>query len=299
VKGILFNIQRFSVHDGPGIRTTVFLKGCPLSCPWCHNPEGLSRELELLIVRDRCVGCARCVEVCSVSAATLDDRGPATDRLACLRCGRCVDVCVAGARRMVGETIEVDELIAKTERDRAFYEESGGGVTFSGGEPFDQCQFLLNCLRECRERGLHTAVDTSGHAPRGAVLEATELADLFLFDLKVMDEEEHKRLTGVSLAPVLANLDALDESGAEVWVRFPFIPGFTDSMRNVESLGRKVASLRTKRVHVLPFHHTASDKYARIAADWEHVGLVPATDEAVARAARVLEGMGLEVVVGG
>ena len=144
--GTIFNIQRYSVHDGPGIRTTVFLKGCPLSCTWCHNPEGLSRELELVVVADRCIGCGECERACPNAPEAGPVGKPDVDRMSCLRCGRCVDVCVAGARRLVGETLTVDELMTEIERDRAFYEESGGGVTFSGGEPFDQSEFLLECL---------------------------------------------------------------------------------------------------------------------------------------------------------
>ncbi len=297
--GTCFNIQRYSVHDGPGIRTTVFLKGCPLSCTWCHNPEGMSRELELIVVQDRCVGCGACVEVCP-NPPVVDPGGRSvTDRRSCLRCGSCVDVCVAGARRLVGQPMTVEELLAEIERDRAFYEESGGGVTFSGGEPFEQHEFLLACLRVCRERGLHTAVDTSGYAPRDVILEAATLTDLFLYDLKLLDEARHRELVGVPLAPVLENLHALDEAGAEIWIRFPLIPGVTDSMDNVNALGRKVASLRTRRVHLLPFHRTAADKYARIERAWEHAGLEDVAEDRVKEAAEALGAMGLDVRIGG
>jgi pyruvate formate lyase activating enzyme len=299
VTGTCFNIQRYSVHDGPGIRTTVFLKGCPLSCTWCHNPEGLSRELELIVVQDRCVGCGACVEACPNPPVVNADGRAVTDRRSCLRCGSCVDVCVAGARRLVGQPMTVGELLTEIERDRAFYEESGGGVTFSGGEPFEQHEFLLACLRACRERGLHTAVDTSGHAPRDVILEAATLTDLFLYDLKLLDEARHQELVGVPLAPVLDNLRALDEAGAQIWIRFPLIPGVTDSMDNVNALGRRVASLRTRRVHLLPFHRMAADKYARIEREWEHAGLEDVSEDRVKEAAEALGAMGLDVRVGG
>jgi pyruvate formate lyase activating enzyme len=193
----------------------------------------------------------------------------------------------------------VAELLTEIERDRAFYEESDGGVTFSGGEPFEQHKFLLACLRACRERGLHTAIDTSGYAPRDVVLEAASLTDLFLYDLKLLDEARHQELVGVPLAPVLENLRALDEAGAEIWIRFPLIPGVTDSMDNIEALGRRVASLRTRRVHLLPFHRTAADKYARIERKWEHAGLEDVTEDRVKEVAEALGALGLDVRIGG
>ncbi len=297
--GTCFNIQRYSVHDGPGIRTTVFLKGCPLSCTWCHNPEGLSREMELLVVQDRCVGCGACVAACPNPPVINADGHPVPDRRSCLRCGNCVDVCVAGARRLVGQPMTVAELLTQIERDRAFYEESDGGVTFSGGEPFEQHKFLLACLRACRERGLHTAIDTSGYAPRDVILEAASLTDLFLYDLKLLDEARHQELVGVPLAPVLENLRALDEAGAEIWIRFPLIPGVTDSMDNIEALGRRVASLRTRRVHLLPFPRSAADKYARIERKWEHAGLEDVTEDRVKEAVEALGALGLDVRIGG
>ncbi len=299
VTGTCFNIQRYSVHDGPGIRTTVFLKGCPLSCTWCHNPEGLSREMELLVVQDRCVGCGACVAACPNPPVISADGHTVPDRRSCLRCGSCVDVCVAGARRLVGQPMTVAELLAEIERDRAFYDESGGGVTFSGGEPLEQHEFLLACLRACRERGLHTAIDTSGYAPRDVVLEAASLTDLFLYDLKLLDEAGHQQLVGVPLAPVLANLCALDEAGAEIWIRFPLIPGVTDSMDNIKALGRRVASLRTRRVHLLPFHRTAADKYARIERKWALDGLEDVSEDRVQEAAEGRGALGLDVRIGG
>lgn len=297
--GTCFNIQRYAIHDGPGIRTTVFLKGCPLSCSWCHNPEGLSREAELVVVRETCTGCGACVEACPNPPVAGENGRPVPDHRSCLRCGSCVDVCVAGARRLVGEPFTVDELVAEIARDRNFYEESGGGVTFSGGEPFEQHEFLLACLVACRERGIHTTVDTSGYAPRDVILEAAAATDLFLFDLKLMDESEHQRCVGAPLEPLLGNLRALDESGAKIWIRFPFIPDVTDGMENVNALGRNVASLRTKRVHILPFHRTAADKYARIEREWEHAGAAEASKDKVKEAVAALTAMGLDVRVGG
>ena len=300
LSGLVFNIQRYSIHDGPGIRTTVFLKGCPLSCTWCHNPEGLSPEPEILLVPDRCTGCGACIEICPNPSIAGPDGRERTDRPACERCGRCVEVCVAGARRLVGQEVTVDELICEVERDRPFYEETGGGVTFSGGEPLAQSEFLLECLRACRSRDLRTAVDTSGSAERELILEVAGLADLFLYDLKLLDEARHERLVGAPLEPLVENLRALDGAGATIVIRFPVIPGVTDDRANIDALGRLVASLEhTRVVHLLPFHRTASDKYARLERAWEHDGLAPAASAVLAEAATLLGGYGLTVRTGG
>jgi pyruvate formate lyase activating enzyme len=193
-----------------------------------------------------------------------------------------------------------EELLNEVERDRPFYEESGGGVTFSGGEPFMQGRFLLACLRECRERGLHTAVDTCGLADRRLVLEAGKLADLFLFDLKVLDAARHHELTGASIEPILDNLRALDAEGVDIAIRLPLIPGITDGDLNIEALGKLVSSLQnTRGVHLLPFHRTASDKYARLGRSWGHDRLEPLSGKAVESIAAALSSYGLEVVANG
>jgi pyruvate formate lyase activating enzyme len=300
VTGLIFNVQRYSIHDGPGIRTTVFLKGCPLSCTWCHNPEGLSPEPEILVVTERCVGCGECAKVCP-SPPVVGPQGEAiSDRRDCVRCGRCVLACTADARRLVGRELSVDELIAEVERDRPFYDQTNGGVTFSGGEPLAQGDFLLACLAACRARGLHSAVDTSGCAEPGLLLEVSSLTDLFLYDLKIMDAGRHAELTGGALEPILENLRALDARGAAIWIRFPVIPGVTDGSENLEALGRFVSSLaNTRVVHLLPFHRTASDKYARLDRRWPLGDLTASVPEALADAAAVLSGHGLDVRSGG
>ena len=298
--GLVFNIQRYSIHDGPGIRTTVFMKGCPLSCTWCHNPEGLLPEPELLIVPDRCTGCGACLEACPNPTVAGPDGRERTDREACTSCGRCVEVCVAGARRLVGDRVSVNEVVSEIERDLPFYEETGGGATFSGGEPLAQPDFLLACLRECRDRRIATAVDTSGAAERELILEVAGATDLFLYDLKLIDEELHEKHTGASLAPLIENLRAIDDAGAPVVIRFPLVPGVTDERSNIEALGKLIESLdNTRAVHVLPFHRTASDKYTRLDRAWEHGGLEPAAADRTAEAAKLLEGFGLTVSIGG
>jgi pyruvate formate lyase activating enzyme len=300
MKGTVFNIQRYSTHDGPGIRTTVFLKGCPLSCTWCHNPEGLDPSPEVVVVPDRCVGCAACVEVCPQGTALGPDGRAAAAPASCVRCGRCVEVCVAGARRMVGSEMTVEEFVAEVERDAPFYATSGGGVTFSGGEPLAQPDFLTACLEALGSRGVRTAVDTTGHADPGVISRVVALTGLFLFDLKLIDDSRHLNLTGAPVSRALDNLRTLDESGAEIWMRFPLIPGVTDDEENVTAVGETVASLaNTRRVYILPFHRIAADKYARTGRPWNHADVEPVTQEALARTEEILASFGLDVRKGG
>lgn len=298
--GIYFNIQRYAIHDGPGIRTTVFLKGCPLSCAWCHNPEGRSGSPEILVIADRCMECGACAEACPNPPPVGSAGWERSDLHKCLRCGKCAEACPTGARRLVGEETKVAGLVDKVERDRPFYEETGGGVTFSGGEPLAQGPFLVQCLEECRRRGLHVAVDTCGFASRGLVLQVAGLADLVLYDLKIMNERRHEELTGVPLRPILENLRAIDSAGAAVTIRFPLIPGVTDGAGNLEALGGFVASLRnTRRVQVLSFHRTASDKYGRLGRTWGFDGVEPASKVEVDRVIAGLGGFGLAATSGG
>jgi len=300
VKGVLFNIQRYAIHDGPGIRTTAFFKGCPLSCGWCHNPEGRSVDSEIMYLADRCMNCGACEEVCP-NPPPVGLRGAEdSHRSECAACGSCAEVCPTGARRLVGFSMTVGDLIDEVERDRPFYEETGGGVTFSGGEPLMQGHFLMECLKECRRRGLHTSVDTCGFAERGLVLRVSELTDLFLYDLKILDPLRHKEVTGVPLEPVLQNLRAIDESDAAALIRFPLIPGVTDGRGNLEALGDLVGSLKnTRLVHILPFHKTASDKYTRLRRQWGYDGLEPAPQAVVEDAIGLLESYGVTATAGG
>ncbi len=298
--GRIFNIQRCSVHDGPGIRTTVFLKGCPLSCTWCHNPEGIDEAPVLMISADRCIDCRACVEACPVEVGGAAPAGDSWDRDACTRCGSCVDACPADARELAGREVGIGELVDVLERDRVFFDSSGGGVTFSGGEPLAQPEFLIECLRECRRRGLHTAVDTCGLAPRGHLLEVAELADLVLYDLKHMDPARHRTETGADNRIILDNLRALSESEVEIWVRIPLIPGFNHDRENIEDTATFLDKLsRRHRVYVLPYHEFADGKRARMEEPGDR-NAVPAPDpEMLAAVAEKLANHDLEVIVGG
>lgn len=297
--GLVFDVQKYSVHDGPGIRTTVFFKGCSLSCQWCHNPESQGRTPFVHYDRAKCLGCAACVEACPTDALTLTRDGIVTDATRCRVHGECGQVCPAEARRLIGRQVTVEDLVAELERDRLYYEESGGGVTFSGGEPLQQWRFLGEVLAACGDRDLHRAVDTTGFASPQALMHVARETDLFLYDLKVMDPEVHRRVTGVPLAPILDNLRLLLEEGARVRIRIPLIPGVTTEA-SIEETASLLASLPpVDGVNLLPFHRSARDKHEKFGMPWllESDDEIP--DEQVSAWSARLEGRGLRVAVGG
>lgn len=297
--GIVFNIQRYSIQDGPGIRTTVFLKGCPLRCGWCHNPEGQSPAPQLMLVETRCIGCGECAVVCPLCEG-IAERKPAlvlADR--CKVCGRCVEACPTGARRIVGRRMSTSEVMSELLKDEVFYAESGGGVTFSGGEPLAQPAFLGDLLRACRASGLHTAIDTCGFGSAETVVALGQLADLLLFDIKLMDDALHRRYTGVSNEQILANLRALDAVHRNIWLRVPLIPGITDAPENLEATAKLAGSLRNvRRITVLPYHKTGVQKFRRLGMECALESLEPPTQQQLHAAAAVFESVGLPVALG-
>ncbi len=301
--GLVFDVRRFSLHDGPGIRTAVFLKGCPLRCLWCHNPEGLSPEPELLNRRERCVACGRCAAACPLG---LDPRAEAGSPscAACPDFGACAEACPAEALQLVGRRMTVEQVMAELRADYPFYEESGGGATFSGGEPLAQPEFLLELLRACRAEGIDTALDTSGWGERALVLEAGGLADLVLFDLKLADDARHEAATGVPSGPILGNLAALVAAGANVALRLPLVPGVNDALGDLEEAARFAASLSLgMKVHILPYHDSARGKYALRGRGYPMGAPAQASPEGMAaatrEAARVFEKAGLAARIGG
>jgi pyruvate formate lyase activating enzyme len=305
----VFNVQRFSVHDGPGIRTTVFLKGCPLHCPWCHNPESLDPRPEVSVRGDRCLACDRCVPVCGADLTGRVDLAPGENRpdATCLRCGECATACPTRARELIGRTMTVTELVAELERDRPYYAESGGGVTFSGGEPAaaHHAPFLLDCLDLLGRFGIHRAVDTCGHVPAATMLAVAERADLILYDLKIMDAARHQQLLGVDNTLILANLERLTVAGHDVLVRMPLVPGLTDDRVNLEAAAEFVAALHLPcPVQLLPYHGLAGDKYGRLGRENTLTGTADPLPVAVASAAepftvRGLDVRGLDAIAGG
>jgi pyruvate formate lyase activating enzyme len=297
--GLIFDIKRYSVHDGPGIRTTVFFKGCPLECWWCHNPESRDPDPLLYYDAEKCLGCHDCVAVCPEGAVGSTTGGSTTDTARCVGHGACAAACPTEARQLIGRRYTVEDLVHEIARDQVFYEESGGGVTFSGGEPLLQWEFLLEVLKACGELGIHRTVDTTGVATPEVLLAIAEEAELFLYDIKVMDPAVHKDATGVHIRPILNNLVRLLASGARVRIRIPLVPGITDG-DNVEQVATFLLSLDgLDGVHLLPYHAPARDKHLKFGVPWQlpdDLAMPPGQAEVVAQRMR---SQGLSVTVGG
>lgn len=299
LKGRITRISRSAVHDGPGVRTIVFFKGCPLRCRWCHSPETQAIDAELLILKDRCIACGTCVDTCEHGAAVLDEYGPAIDRAVCACCGKCAAACPAGARELQGDLAGVDAVMEVIRRDVPFYDRSGGGVTFSGGEPLMQPSFLLALLERCGAEQIRVAVETCGHASRDVALRVLEHRPLFLYDVKLVDNNRHRVATGMSNAPILANLRELARGGADIVIRFPLVPGVTDDEENVTEVAALAASAGVRRVDVLPYHRAGVAKYDRLGRHYR-LDQVPAADTRdTESAAALMRGFGLDVRIGG
>jgi pyruvate formate lyase activating enzyme len=298
--GLIFDIRRFSVNDGPGIRTTVFFKGCPLKCVWCHNPEGLGREPELFWDERRCLGSThQCTVVCSKKALSGRHGEWKLYGEKCNSCGECARRCPTGAFQIIGSNMTIDELVGIILKDRVFYEHSGGGATFSGGEPFMQPEFLGEVLSRCKQEQLHTAVDTSGYASWEVIGPLLAGIDLFLYDLKLMDDTEHRKFTGVSNRMVLENLKKIVNAEKNVQVRIPLIPGITDTNKNIFDIIEFLEAMPSLRqVSLLNFHKGGGQKYLRKAMVYAMSGAEPLAVEEIGRIRKIFEKRGFGVSVG-
>ncbi len=298
--GTLFAIKRYALHDGPDLRVTVFFKGCPLSCIWCHNPEGMRFGPEIHTTSNKCVGCGDCVPACPTSALQTGPTGIARDAASCMACGTCARVCPALAHEAVGRTWTVPEVTAEIAKDAPFFEGAKGGVTFSGGEPLAQPEFLEALLRACGRHGWHRAVDTSGHAPWSVLERVAPLTDLFLFDLKHMDAAKHRAATGVDNALILDNARRLAALGAAIRFRLPLIPGINDDDSNIEATGRFAANLPgVTGIDLLPYHASATGKYTKLGLAYPGAAIPPSDPAQVDRSVQILQKCGLPVRIGG
>ncbi|SHJ54838.1 trans-4-hydroxy-L-proline dehydratase activase [Paramaledivibacter caminithermalis] len=298
-QGIIFNIQKYSIHDGPGIRTTVFLKGCPLECWWCHNPESQKVKQQFIFWHNKCIGCMDCEKVCPERAISFNKNGFYNDKSKCKFCEKCAEICPSGALELVGKKSSLDDVIKEVEKDRVFYEQSGGGVTFSGGEPLVQIDFLDSLLCASKQKGLHTAVDTSGYTSWGNIERIKDKVDLFLYDIKHMDDEKHKIYTGVSNQLILENLKKLALDGKKIWVRVPIIPSINDDDLNIQRTCEYISSLNLRDVFILPYHNIAVDKYKRLNMGYRISDIQVPKDELMKKIADIFKGYGFNVKIGG
>jgi pyruvate formate lyase activating enzyme len=299
VEGTILRIERYAIHDGPGIRAAVFFKGCPLRCAWCHSPESQQPWPEFMPQAERCLGCGACTEACPDHACVPAAIAVSAAPPGCTTCGSCAEACPALARQLVGSTCLAEEVVSLVERDRIFFDESGGGVTFSGGEPLMQGDFLVACARRCRELGIDVTVETCGMGDSEALVETARFTNLFLFDLKTLDDEVHRSVTGASNRPILANLERLAAIHGNVVVRYPLVPGVNSSDREVLSLGALLPSLGIRRVALLPYHRAGISKYRRLFRPYGLDAIELPSKAFQDHAARCLEGFGLEILRGG
>ena len=300
--GIIFNIQGYCIHDGPGIRTSVFLKGCPLRCLWCQNPESHSHDPELLFAEEKCTGCGKCVQVCPEKAIRMHGKASQTDRRLCKSTGLCVDACPNEARAVIGRRATADEVFKEIAADSLFYQESGGGVTLSGGEPLAQPEFATSILKKCRDAGFHTALDTCGYASWATAREVLRHVNLVLFDFKHMNPEMHKKYTGVSNELILQNAEKIhSEMSIPMWARITLVPGFNESAENIEATAGFIANRLSTAipVHLLPYHRLGEAKWERLDRKNETASIEIPDEQQLVESRRIFESFGLTVVMGG
>ncbi|MGA2147877.1 MAG: glycyl-radical enzyme activating protein [Bryobacteraceae bacterium] len=289
--------MRFATHDGPGIRTSVFFKGCPLSCWWCHNPESQRFSPDRLYFEERCRHCLDCAAECPQGAIHEVDGALCTSD-ACSLCGHCAETCMAEARQIVGRRYRLSELLAEVERDLVFFDDSGGGVTLTGGEPVSQPAFAAAFLEACRRRGIRTALETCGFAQPDTFRRVALLADLVLFDLKQVDNEKHRLYTGVPNEPILSNLEDLVERGQAVTVRIPVVPGINDTAADVAGFAAYLGKIHAPAVELLPYHSIGEGKYRRLGLPYKLNGTPQPAAADLAHFRDALTRAGLNVTVG-
>jgi len=297
----IFDIKRYAINDGPGIRIVIFLKGCNLNCAWCHNPESISTETERMYAPAKCIQCGTCVMACPEKAITLTSDGIITDTDLCQMNGCCAEVCPTKAIEISGKSMSVAEIMNEIEKERVFFDQSGGGVTFSGGEPLQQSGFLIELLDECGKRGIHRAVDTAGLANTEIILDIARRTDLFLYDLKMMDSEKHREWVGVPNEKILENLKAVAATGVKIIIRIPLVGGVNDDAENMIATARFVAELsgEKKEVNLLLYHKIAQTKYQKLGRPEEFQLLEEPTRKAQQQAIAIFQKFGIKASIGG
>ncbi|MBW1636277.1 MAG: glycyl-radical enzyme activating protein, partial [Deltaproteobacteria bacterium] len=296
---VVFAIKRYALHDGPNIRTTIFFKGCPLGCHWCHNPEGIEREIRVITLAKKCVGSGECIKICPENALNLSKGIIYRDVELCSGCGRCVDICPALSHEAVGWETNTEQLMEEIKKDLPFFDQSGGGVTFSGGEPLMQPEFLLDLLQQCGTLEIHRTVDTSGFAPTEILLTIAEHTDLFLFDIKHMDDKKHRFFTGVSNERILHNLKTLSETGSHIRARIPLISSINDDEKNIRATGLFLTEIApVQGVDILPHHNSGMAKYRKL--DLKYLGseMKCPEESRINRTVSILREYGLDVHLG-
>ena len=300
-KGIVFDIKRYAIHDGPGIRTTVFLKGCPLRCPWCHNPEGELPEPEIIWHRNRCLPqCRNCIPVCRQTALRKKGRTITIDRAQCNLCGDCADVCPTEALEVIGGEMTVGDVMGVILKDRIFYEESGGGATFSGGEPLMQPEFLSHLLDKCHQNNILAVVDTCGYVSSKLLKRMAEKIDLFLYDVKFIDEEKHIRDTGASNRLILENLKMLSNLGKDIIIRIPLLSGVNDLPENIHrTIEFLLSQDNLREINLLPYHRGGEEKHQRLGKANPRRSFRSSSEKRMEDIKKLFEGQGFSVKVGG
>ena len=300
--GLVADIQHYSLQDGPGIRTTVFVKGCPLSCRWCHNPEMINPGKEVWYDAAKCTQCGKCIEVCPAQALKGYKDEREIDRDACIArtgCRKCVEVCPSRAMSAVGQEMAVEDAVKEVRGDEVFYRHSGGGACISGGEPSLQADFASEFLKECQDHAVHTAIETCGYASWDRLRQVAQYADLILYDIKHMDPTKHREETGVSNELVLENVKKLVNMGKKIRIRVPVIPGYNDSEDHFKKIAEFMVSNNLENIDLLPYHSYAEAKYKRLCTKYEYAGMEAPSDEEMEKRKVLLESYGLQVNIGG
>ncbi|WP_372794546.1 glycyl-radical enzyme activating protein [Lutibacter sp.] len=299
--GLIFDIKKYAINDGPGIRMTVFFKGCSLSCKWCHNPESMSPKVQKMFNVKKCIGAVKCIDNCPNNALELTPEGIKTNYDLCNLCGKCAEVCPTKAFEMLGSTISISELMKKIDNEAIFFDQSGGGVTFSGGEPLMHSAYLLEALKECGKRFYHRVVDTTAFAKQEILLEVAKHTELFLIDLKVMDSKKHKEFTGVTNEKILSNIIELAKTNCEIIFRMPLIKNVNTSEKNIIETAMFINSLEGFRniINLLPYHNIAENKHIKLGEPTSFIEFETPSEDEIQKVISIFKDYGIKATIGG